>query len=274
MTDIKQCFISRFKHGVLLEADFSQLEVIGLAVLSGDPVLRNDLISGVDMHRKMAAKLFLKPEDEVTDEERRITKQLSFQLQYGAGASSMAKKNDISKAKAEEFISNYYDRYPQVRVWQDAVNDEVKRSRTGSGKKTLKGLPAGKGRHYSPTGRLYTFYEYDTPDWHTHDTAFSPTQIKNYPVQGFATGDIMAVFRGRMYRELLGSRRALPINTVHDSLMYDCYDLDVAKCVISILEIKAEHLPEIIHDLWGIRCGIPFPIECKVGNNWGEMMKM
>jgi len=55
MSDIKLCFTSRFRNGLILEADFSQLEVVGLAVLSGDPVLKDDILSGRDMHRQRAA---------------------------------------------------------------------------------------------------------------------------------------------------------------------------------------------------------------------------
>ena len=96
---IKDCFISRWgSDGYLMEVDFSQLEVVALAILSGDPVLKDDLLSGRDMHRMRAAELFGIPEASVTDGQRQLCKQLSFQLQYGAGYKSMAEKNGFRGA--------------------------------------------------------------------------------------------------------------------------------------------------------------------------------
>ncbi len=81
MSVIKQCFRSRYPiSGVLLEVDFSQLEIVGVAILSGDKALKSDIISGRDMHTVRAAELFGKPEKDVTKAERKIAKALSFQL--------------------------------------------------------------------------------------------------------------------------------------------------------------------------------------------------
>ena len=80
MSRIKSCFRSRFPSGVLLEVDFSQLEVVGVALLSNDPVLKDDIRSGRDMHRRRAAQLFGISEVAVTKDQRQIAKVLSFQF--------------------------------------------------------------------------------------------------------------------------------------------------------------------------------------------------
>lgn len=80
MSRIKSCFRSRFPSGVLLEVDFSQLEVVGVALLSNDPVLKDDIRSGRDMHRVRAAQLFGITEAAVTKDQRQIAKVLSFQF--------------------------------------------------------------------------------------------------------------------------------------------------------------------------------------------------
>lgn len=277
---IKSCFKSRFPNGYIMEVDFSQLEVVGLAILSGDDVLKDDILSGRDMHRWRAAELLGKAEADVTEEERRLAKQLSFQLQYGAGYKSLAAKNGISEELAKKFIANYYDRYEEVAWWQANVKEEVESSRKPSGTHTAEGLPRGVGEHVSPTGRVYRFFEYDPPSasrWGKRDARFSPTEIKNYPVQGFATADIMALYRGRVYRRMMDEgimNEAKLINTVHDSVMLDVASEEMVRCVHGVLSDEADKLPGELERLWGIKTSLPLKVETKYGKKWSELKKL
>jgi Autographiviridae DNA polymerase len=282
MSEIKECFISRFPNGVLLESDFSQLEVVGLAALSYDPVLIDDLLAGRDMHRYFAAALFDKPLLDVTKSERTFTKKMTFQLQYGSGADNMSRKLGIAKEKAERFIQLYYERYTRVKAWQDEVIEAVKRSRSPSKRWGAGEVPLGRGQWASPTGRLYTFYEMGKPEgWkgHNKEPDFMPTQIKNYPVQGFATGDIMALFRARVFRWWVNSPKSvrenvLPNNTVHDSIMFDCANDGWAAFVAEEMEFIAGNLVGEVEKLWGLKCPVPFKIESKYGPTWASMEKV
>jgi DNA polymerase-1 len=280
MSDIKSCFVSRFPDGVILEADFSQLEVVGLALLSGDQALIDDILAGRDMHRYFAARLFNKEEEDVTSAERSLTKRLTFALQYGSGANGLAKKNGISKEKAQEFIDYYYDRYTRVKEWQNEVYAGVVSSRVATGDVTPRGYPRGRGEHHSPTGRVYTFLEKDKPEgWRGDDATpdFNPPEIKNYPIQGFATGDVMALFRARVYRHWVGaSNRSswLPVNTVHDSVMFDCESLSVAYDVKLLLEKVAASLEKELYDTWGLVAPVPFKVETKAGKSWATTEKI
>ena len=197
MSDILKHYTSRFPDGYLLEVDFSQLEILVLAFLSGDEQLRKDLLSGADLHTISAQKLFgvSKP----SDKQRKIAKMLSFQLQYGSGAKNMAQSNGIPEATAKKFIENYYDRYPGVKKYQDDMIKKVEANRTPSSERTKLGRPAGVSEVRSLTGRRYTFKEQDAPEWSARDASFSPTQIKNYPTQGFATGDIVPLALGKLF---------------------------------------------------------------------------
>lgn len=280
MSEIKSCFESRFTNGVILEADFSQLEVVGLALLSQDQTLIDDILAGRDMHRFFAARLFNKEEGEVTPNERSLTKKLSFALQYGSGANGLAKKNGITREKAQQFIDYYYDRYQRVKEWQQEVYEGVLASRRVTADSTPKGYPKGVGEHLSPTGRTYTFMEKDKPDsWRGPDDGpdFNPPEIKNYPIQGISTGDIMALFRARVYREWTTAadrKEWLPINTVHDSVMFDCSSIEVARKVKSRLERKAAELPEELKKLWDLDAPVPFKIETKAGKLWSTTEKL
>lgn len=280
MSAIKECFVSRFPEGVLLECDFSQLEVVGLAALSGDPVLIQDLLDGRDMHRKFAAERLKKPESEVTSHERKVTKKMTFALQYGSGANGLATKNGLSKKEAQDFIDVYYDRYKVVKAWQDEVFDAVKHSRIVTGEVTPEGYPIGQGEYESATGRTYTFTERPKPkNWRGPDSSpdFNPPNIKNYPIQGYATGDLMALYRAMIYRKWVdhpSRENWLPINTVHDSVMFDCYNREEAEWLTMLLESLAAELPAEIETRWGIKSPVPFTIETKVGPNWANMEKL
>jgi len=273
MSNIKRCFVSRFgEDGILLEADFSQLEVVGLAILSGDPILIDDIRSGKDMHRLRASELYKKPQETITDEQRRIAKQLSFQLQYGAGAASMAATNKIPVALAKSFISLYYSRYRVVKAWQDELAASVIANRRPSLGHTASGMPQGASDYESPTGRVYRFKEYDG---FRGEPSFSPTEMKNYPIQGFATGDVMAVFRGDLFRRLVEAPaydvRCVVINSVHDSVMFDCPDWDAVDWISHVLHELANELPDKVERAWGIHCALPFPITIKTGATWADL---
>jgi len=280
VSDIKQCFTSRFEEGLILECDFSQLEVVGLAALSGDPVLIEDLLSGRDMHRFFASQKYGIPEEEVTSSQRKLIKKMTFALQYGSGAKSLEAKNGLKKGEGQDFIDTYYARYSRVKDWQQEVFDEVKRSRVPTAELTRAGYPKGKGEYVSLTGRRYTFFEKDKPaGWRGEDLSpdFNPPEIKNYPIQGFATGDLMALYRARVYRRWTQDHdrdKWLPINTVHDSVMFDCLNLETALATKSVLEHLASNLQDEVEDLWGIVCPVPFKVETKAGPDWASTRKI
>lgn len=284
MSRIKECFISRYKGGVIMEADYSQLEVIVLAFLSNDHELRKDILDGIDIHSRNAAQLFGVPHkmflDAVAEEnkgaikQRKIAKGLSFQLQYGAGAASMSEKLGIDLDIAKKFIENYYARYTGVKAYQEDVARRVKASRCPSTRRTVSGLPAGLGTYQSVTGRRYTFFEYDSPAWvHPAGTGFSPTQMKNYTTQGFATGDIVPLVFGHLYEELqrytgLVKHHKL-INTVHDNVVLDV-DIGYASMIGTLVKKFMEDAPRLIKETWGIDFDLPLKVDVTWGPSWGK----
>jgi len=289
MSDIKHCFTSRFEGGSILEADYSQLEVIVLAHLSNDFQLKADLLSGMDMHRVRAAELFDIPEDDVTSKQRKIAKAFSFQLQYGAGAPSMAEKNEQPEALAKKFIENFYARYPDVKAWQERVKADVEASRRPSKKQTKLGRTAGVGFITSETGRNYVFFEDDNPYYNPSAkwgkssksaTNFSPTKMKNYPVQGMATGDIVPMMLGELFEELMShpeyKENVLLINTVHDSVMFDCKFTDERKIeeVGSWIKNIMEFAPTRLKEHFDIAFELPLTVEVEAGSTWGELKKL
>lgn len=274
MSRIKEAFDSRFENGVILNTDLSGAEVIALAILTHDPVLIDDINAGRDMHRFFAAALFKIPEEQVTKNQRSLVKKFTFALQYGSGAAGLAAKNGTTVEVAQEFISNYYSRYEKVKEWQDANIKAVKASRTVTEKFSKQGFPIGRGELESVTGRIYAFTEQDSEKW---EPSFKPTEIKNYPVQGLATGDMMALLRAKVYRRWIVApwrSKALPINTVHDSTMWDCADVETAMEVAKVTHEVIDSLAAEMKKLWDIDVPVEIKAESEIGPTWASLKQV
>lgn len=270
--DIKECFTSRWEGGLLVEADFSQLEVYGLAFLSMDKRLIADLNSGLDMHRVRAAELYGVPESSVTSEQRRTAKMLSFQLQYGAGVTTLAEKNGVPIHIARKFIDNYYRRYPEVKRWQDS-NIALAAAKRVVSKKGQGKMPLGQATLIAPTGRRLTFQEYPND---RGGVGFSPTQIKNYPVQSFATGDVVIACLGYLFREATQSEyreHIKLVNTVHDSVIVDCKEEYLDKA-LDMIQNTIGRAKEIMNYHFNLNMEFELPIEIKVGKTWASLKKL
>lgn len=278
--------ISRWEDGRILEIDYSQLEIYVLAHLSGDLQLRDDLLSGADLHAISAERLF---GPRYTPAQRKIAKQLSFQLQYGAGYKSMAATNNIPEETAKKFIVNYYERYPAVKNYHDMLAERAKAERKLVGKKrTIKGYPAGTWKLATESGRIYTFVEQDAPDWMARTrfggppvhTTFSPTKVKNYPNQGMATGDIVPMMMGVLHRELIAwnkkhfkdETKVVFVNTVHDSFVFDCKNEKYALAWWSTARHLLKETPAYCKDKLGFEFSMPLNCGAEIGKNWHDMM--
>lgn len=273
--DVKRVFTSRFKDGVIIEADFKGAEVFAAAFESQDTVMIADLETKVDTHKIRATEIWDIPIEEVTDEQKQIAKVASFQLLYGAGVSKLATTQfSGDEDLAKKFVDSYYDRYSTLKQWQNRLLGEVDAKRVPGNTKTDKGYPAGTSTIESCTGRRYTFNEYDAPEWLTRSrgvhTTFSPTEIKNYLIQGLATADIVPIMLGRLFRVMIKHRdKALMINTIHDSVLLDCKP-EHCTIVSRTARIILQDVKEAMKDL-GLDWNVPVSVEVKQGNSWGTM---
>ena len=226
------------------------------------------------MHVVRAAELLGIAESAVTKQQRQLAKMLSFQLQYGSGARNMAEQNKIHINLAKKFIEQYYERYKDVKQWQDHVRDSVVASRRVEGH-TKGGYPRGVGTYRSPSGRAYSFYEYDPMGNWQKDPSFSPTEMKNYPCQGFSTGDVMALYRSQVMRQLLPYmfKNILFINSVHDSVMFDCDSEESVAICKKVLYNMCKELPMLLTKRFGIEVPLEFNIDVETGPSWAELTK-
>lgn len=275
-SDIKRCYISRYEEeGVLVELDFEQLEMCGLAQLSHDEVLIEDISSKVDIHTALYKSIFGKSPSK---EERTQFKRASFALIYGAGVKKIAKTVGISESVARTFIYRWVERYYGISYWWKAMEVEVRAARELSDRKDVRtGKPLGKAKMSMPSGRILTFYE-TLPEW-LSTPIFSPNELKNYPIQSFATGDVVPLFLGKLYRRLELSRRngclmnTKLVNTVHDSVVLDCHRDDLEQ-LLQVLKNESANLSKHIKAEFGIEMLVPLRTQITYGPNWNEQTKV
>jgi DNA polymerase-1 len=268
-------FKARPKH-LFVEFDYKQLEIRVLALASGDEQLIKDIEAGVDMHTYFASQIFDSPEAEITPEERRMAKGFSFQLQYGAGANGIARFWDVSKALAEDFIENYYRRYPQIKSWQEEVFKEaqstleytgdmrdgysVQRGYIPSIWRDSKGAPVTRYRVLTEqTGKETT--------WRSHSPTLSHTKSKNYPIQG-AASDILMMMMNRLTGYTAHTSVTI-LNTVHDSILVEIPE-EETKHILDISEVL-EGVPEVLWELFEVDSPVQFPVEWASGKTLAEV---
>ncbi len=121
---------------VFLSADYSQIELVVLAHLSGDEGLKQAFLSGKDVHRQTASLIFGKEESEITADERRIAKTINFGVMYGMSAFRLSNELKIPRKEAAEFIDTYFDKYAGIR---DFIDKTVEDARKDEGVYTMMG---------------------------------------------------------------------------------------------------------------------------------------
>ena len=124
---IRTAFVPQ-KGSVFLSADYSQIELVILAHLSGDAALRSAFVKGVDVHRHTASLIFNKETEEITAEERRMAKTINFGIMYGMSAFRLASSLNISRSDAKSFMERYFERYLGIKAFVDKTvkNAEAK----------------------------------------------------------------------------------------------------------------------------------------------------
>lgn len=296
-SDVKMMFESRFgPTGSIISSDFSALEVYCQAQLTKDKQLIADLRAGLDMHCARLSTVEDKPYAEVLllckgdkkrgidydkawDIKRTDIKVFSFQRAYGAGAAKIASHLKKPKDVVEKWIAADEARYPGVVKWQAAVERVVNASRVPTQRFVRHpDMPhvtcqLGKGEYTTFDGKRYVFTESPTPKFLAEKgtyQSFSPTERKNYPVQGLG-GEWMkaamwlAVRSFYKYRNFGG--QALLCNTVHDASYVDSAESAKRKAA-ALLHACMEAASDFMEYHFGVEVQVPVPSD----TNWGPSM--
>ena len=292
-SQIKKVFTSRFPNGKMAEIDYSQLEVVIQGVLSGDKQLTQDLNDKVDFHCKRLAAKLGKPYQEIWelhhvqhDEsigiQRTGAKEFSFQRAYGAGVEAVVESTGMSKADVEALINAEELLYPGVALFDKQLEKTILRNRVLTERKIfLEGHAFTQGESHwdSPTGTRYIWREGITPAFmHKQGkyTGFSPTERKNYPVQGFG-GEVVQTMLGKLFRYFLANDRfngeVLLVNTVHDCVLLDGINEEVLTPVALEVQRILESVPEVFNTAFPdtLNIVVPFPCETEIGSDLFDM---
>ena len=290
---IKQVFTSRFKGGKMAEIDYSQLEVVVQGVLSGDKQLLADLNNKVDFHCKRLAIKVGKTYEEVIHlckvleeadwvAQRTGAKNFSFQRAYGAGVAAIVESTGMSKADVEALIEGDEKAYPGISKFDRMLEKTILRNSEKTDRKLfVEGIALTQRESHwdSPTGTRYVWREGIAPEFmHKQGkyTGFSPTERKNYPVQGFG-GEIVQTMLGKVFRYFLENDRfdgkVFLVNTVHDCLLLDGDSMESIKPVAIEVQRILESVPEVFNKAFPdtLNITVPFPCETEIGDDLFDM---
>lgn len=288
---IKKLFVSRYANGTMLEADYSQLEIVVQGLLSGDKNLIQDLINRVDFHCKRVAiqdkykitydevKAIIgdeaHPDHKFWKKIRTAAKIFSFQRSYGAGAALIALSTGLSVEDVKDLIAAEDAAYPGIVHFNEDVAMEVAGSAEPFRDPQNNFQVYRRGYWRAPTGCKYHFRSWPAQEWQKErgiEESFSPTEMKNYPVQGTG-GEIVQGMCGRLWRHFVSNDnyggKALLVNTVHDCVWVD-HDSIVSEQVAADVKRIMESVPEWLKT-FGIECPVPFPVEVEQGANMLEL---
>ena len=286
----KRMFSSRFgEDGVMAEVDYSQLEVIVQAVLSNDKQMRLDINNKIDFHVKRLATSQHKEYEEVlakyksgckkTDQERRLIKTFTFQRAYGAGAASIADSTGMKETEVKKLIKAEEKLYPNLTRFNEQVAQTIRNTKYLSHHAVIDGhnTPIYRGKWTSPTGTRYIFEQKESPSFLKEEgkmVTFSPTEIKNYPVQGTA-GEIVQTMLGLLFRYFIMNHnfenKAFLVNTVHDCVWIDLHK-SVARSVVNSVCKILEAVPRKFNKDFNLGIDVPFRVESEVGKDMYTMI--
>jgi len=235
---VKKVFISRWEGGSVMEADFAQLEFRVAAFLSQDITAIDEVTTGFDVHSYTAKVI----SDAGQPMSRQDAKAHTFAPLYGASG--------FGRSKAEAaYYQQFTKKYHGIAKWHESLAKEA----------------LNTSKITTPSGREFSFPDV-TRRRYGGVTFF--TQIKNYPVQSFATADIVPISLIYIDKLLTANKlRSCVVNTVHDSIVIDVHPQEKDK-VLQVISAANCKLIEIINKRWGIDFNIPLLLEAKIGPNW------
>ncbi len=227
---------------VLVDADYSQIELRLLAHISGDGAMQEAFRSGEDFHAVTASHVFGVPLDQVTGAMRRAAKAVNFGIVYGISAFSLSQDLGVSAAEARAYMDAYFARFPGVKKYME---DVVARSRETGYVETLfhrrRALPEIKASKFATR-------------------SFGERVALNMPIQGTAA-DIIKLAMVKVFRRLRGEGlKARLIMQVHDELIVECPESEMERVKSLLAEEMEGAFP----------LAVPLTAEAHSGGNWLE----
>ncbi len=240
--ELRKFFIPTAEGRVLIDADYSQIELRLLADIAEDSAMREAFVSGFDIHTDTAARVFGVAKDAVTVELRKKAKAINFGIMYGMGEHSLSEDLGISRAEAKAYIESYLAGYPDVsRYLEEVIKDAY-----ANGFVTTK---LGR-RRFIP----------ELAESNKMRKKFGERVAMNSPIQGTAADIIkiaMIRVRNRLKESGLDARMILQ---VHDELILEASRAD-AEAAMALLREEMEN---------AVKLSVPLDVEAHIGGSWFE----
>ena len=237
--ELRRVFIAS-DGNVLIDADYSQIELRLLAHFSGCKELVDAFNSGEDIHALTASQVFNVPLNEVTSEMRRDAKAVNFGIIYGISAFGLSEDLGISQVKAKEYINKYFERYSSVKNYIDSNVEEAKKN----------------GYTKTFLGRKRIINELKSSNYNVR--SFGERAAMNMPLQG-SSAEIIKLAMLRVYNRLLSEGyKAKLIMQVHDELIIDSPENEKDD-VAQLLKEEMEN---------AVKLSIKLDVEAGIGKNW------
>ena len=239
--EIRKAFVAE-EGCTFFSADYSQIELRIMAHLSQDEHLIQDFREGRDIHAATAARIFHKPLEEVTRDERRKAKTANFGIIYGISAFGLAERMEVSRTEAKELIDSYFKTYPKVKEYME------------------KSVEVARERGYILTEFGRRRYLPDITSRNAVVRGYAERNAVNAPIQGTAADIIkIAMIRidERLRHEALQTKMILQ---VHDELNF------------SVPPTELEHVKQLVVEEMerAFAMSVPLIADCGSGKNWLE----
>ena len=238
---IREAFIAR-PGCVLISADYSQIELVVLAHLSGDKNLVSAFSGGKDVHARTAALIFGEDEKDIHPEQRRIAKTINFGVMYGMSAFRLANELRISRTEAAAFIEAYFKTYSGV---SDYINGLIKKTEETGYASTI----LGRRRSIQAINSL-----------NKTEKAAAERIAVNTPIQGSAA-DIVKTAMLNLDKALAAAESpARLLLQVHDELIFEC-PKEAAKEAAELIRKEMEN---------AVKLKVPLRVSVETGKRWGD----
>ena len=240
---IRSAFIAE-KGQTFLSADYSQIELRVLSHVANIQQLQNAFLNDLDIHQMTASTIFATPLNEVTEKMRYSAKAINFGIIYGISAFGLSKQLKIQRKDAQQFISDYFSRFPGIREYMDST---IEFARTNEHVKTIFGR-----RCYFP----------DINSKNHPIRSFNERAAINAPIQGTAA-DIIKRAMVRISKTMTEKGvKSKMILQIHDELVFEVPDDEIDEMkniVISNMESAALPL---------VNFKVPLKVDTKISNSW------
>nr|MBO2493493.1 DNA polymerase I [Clostridia bacterium] len=237
---IRKVFVASGEDYVLVDADYSQIELRVLAHMSGDPTFIDAFKNNQDIHLRTASEIFGVPIEKVTPQQRNSAKAVNFGIVYGISDYGLAKTLGISRKQAKEYIDSYFARYPKVKEYMERIVEIAKKQGYVT---TLMNR-----RRYIPELKSRNF----------NIRSQGERLAMNTPIQGSAA-DIIKKAMNDVYAEL--KRRNLKsklILQVHDELIIDTYKPELEEVKDLVVRCMEN----------AVKLSVPLVVDVGVGRSW------